>query len=159
MIQRSNHASVFFVSFILQTSIWLLLVTGCSGSKAGPPELVADKIACAKCNMLLSETRFAAAFQLSDGQTRVFDDVGCMLGQLRTMPKLPDHIWVRDYEHDTWLDARAAIFVASQQFGTPMNYGFIALGSAQAADELARSHNGKVLAGFDTLILEFRGIS
>jgi copper chaperone NosL len=157
MKPRSIYRSVILLSFILQTSVALLL--GCKATRTGPPELVADKIACNKCNMLLSETRFAAAFEDKDGNAQVFDDIGCMLGVLRSLPKLPEHIWVRDYRQDLWIEANTATFVSSQKLGTPMNYGFVALANAQDADELARANDGKVLAGFDTLMKEFRGIS
>jgi copper chaperone NosL len=154
---RSVKWSVIFLSFILQTSV--AFFAGCRSNRTGPPELVADKIACKKCNMLLSETRFAAAYEETTGNAQVFDDIGCMLSALRNVQKLPEHIWVRDYKRDMWIEANAATFVASQKLGTPMNYGFVALRNVNDADDIAKTHDGKVLAGFDALIKEFRGIS
>ena len=160
-LKRQYHTSMWVLSFILQTSVVFLALGfwGCKANRTGPPELVADKIACKQCNMLLSETRFAAAYEDADGNTQVFDDIGCMLNTLRNAQKLPENIWVRDYKQDTWLEANAATFVSSKRLGTPMNYGFVALSNVKDADELAKTSDGKVLAGFDTLIKEFRGIS
>ena len=154
---RSIYRTAVFLSFILQTSVALLI--GCKSNRTGPPELVADKIACKKCNMLLSETRYAAAFEDAEGNAQIFDDIGCMLSTLQSIEKMPKQIWVRDFKTDTWTDAHTAYFVSSEKFSTPMNYGFVAVAHSTDADELAKSNDGKIVTGFDTLIKVFQGIS
>src|ERR1043165_497770 len=129
MKKTSINKFAIFLSFILQTSV-ALVFGGCKQSTIEPPELVADKIACKTCNMLVSETKFAAAFEDSDGNMQIFDDIGCMLTVLRSKQKLPEHIWVRDYRQDEWIEANAATFVSSQKLGTTQNYRFVALTKA-----------------------------
>jgi nitrous oxide reductase accessory protein NosL len=156
--KRRMYLSIFILSFILQTSMAVMLIVGCQQSQVAPPALIADKAACQKCNMLISETNFASAFIDAEGKMQI-DDIGCMLGVLRSYPKQPEHIWVRDYKQDTWISATDAFFISSPQLGTPMNYGFVALESANDVQELVHAKGGTVINGFDTLLKEFREMS
>jgi copper chaperone NosL len=94
--------------------------------ESGPARLVWDRDVCARCNMAISDRRFAAQIRTaSDHRAHLFDDLGCALLWLDDEgDDLGDaeEIWVRDLGGQGWLDARAAHFVAAAH--TPMNYGF-----------------------------------
>src|SRR5215204_3815382 len=65
-------------------SLALALVVACSARPSGPPEIVVDRTACSHCGMLISEPLYAAAFQVTGAEARVFDDIGCLRKALGT---------------------------------------------------------------------------
>ncbi len=110
-----------------------VLVTGCFDDRAsGPVDIAWDRDACALCNMLISDARFAA--QVRGGPKRKvwkFDDIGCAVNWLNKQPWAADpdtEIWVADHRSTrdavTWLDARAAYYVPDVL--SPMNYNYAA---------------------------------
>jgi hypothetical protein len=76
--------------------------------------------------MVLSDKRFAAQIQGGPrNQVYIFDDFGCAIHWLKGQPWGEDSstkIWVADYRHGQWLEARTAYYLAGQK--TPMDYGF-----------------------------------
>ena len=115
------------------------------GATTGPPEIVVDRTACAHCSMLVSETRFAAAYRLPDGTALTFDDVGCLLADLAGRGVEPEAVWVRDYSGDEWIRADDATFVRGAAPSTPMAGGLVSFASVIAAREFADEHGGDVL--------------
>lgn len=120
-----------------------LLATACGTSAGEPPELRVDRTACDHCSMLISDTRYAAAYRLA-GETRVFDDVGCLLAELREEPRADAaRVWFRDFEEDRWISASAARFVRVS-FHTPMGGGIVAVeGTGRAGRFAAVSGEGE----------------
>ncbi|MDP4198641.1 MAG: nitrous oxide reductase accessory protein NosL [Bacteroidota bacterium] len=141
---------------LLITSSLLLaaFVMGCAGGTATPPELVADRSSCHKCQMLISDTRYAAA--INDGEIRTFDDIGCMLSAITSMKQEPANVWVRDFNKNTWLDARKASYVFAAKLGTPMNYGFVAVVSRTEAQSLATRVAGQPIDSWGQLRQQFK---
>ncbi len=114
----------------------LVLVAGCTKSLDTPPELRADKVACTRCRMLISDTRFACALKLD--RYLLFDDIGCMLDYSRTHASTREastgpQVWVRDFENDAWIHAQDAHFFATKDRKTPMGYGYIAINAKSNA--------------------------
>ena len=103
---------------------------------------------------MVHDLRYAAAF--NDGNERIFDDIGCMLSTVTAEGHEPKAMWVMDYQRYAWLDAHHAVFVYAPKLGTPRNYGFIAIGSIEAAQRLARSTDGQVLDGWDQVVAFFK---
>lgn len=111
----------------------VLWLTGCGEKDPGhgPGKIHWDRDTCVRCNMIISDRRFAA--QIRGGEKRKvykFDDIGCALFWLKEQ-KIPwadaadTEIWVTDHKTGDWLDARSAHYIAGKT--TPMLYGFGAL--------------------------------
>ncbi len=129
----------------------LCLLIGCKADLNQPPKVRWGEEPCAHCNMLISDQQFAAALTLQNGETRKYDDIGCLLKDSAAHKAQIHRIWVRRYDRDEWLDARQAWFVHSEQIHSPMGFNFAAVGSEEDARRLASSVKGKVLR-FDELL-------
>jgi copper chaperone NosL len=95
-----------------------------------------DRDTCARCNMVISDPRFAA--ELRGGEKDVvfkFDDIGCLVFWLRD--KAAQHPWMgdpatrmwvadsTDMSGATWLDPRAGALPRRRL--SPMGYNFAAV--------------------------------
>lgn len=95
--------------------------------RTGPVEIKWDRQTCERCQMVISERRFAAQVRVHD-EPRVhsFDDLGCALlwidvqGLADAEP--PVEIWVRDEAGQHWRDGYETSYEDGLQ--TPMQYGF-----------------------------------
>lgn len=94
--------------------------------KTGPLEVKWDRDTCVRCNMALSDKRYAA--QVRGGSKHLaykFDDFGCVVFWLNDKPWANDpatEIWVMDMRSNKWIDARKAWYISDKR--TPMGYGF-----------------------------------
>ena len=131
----------------------LALASACRASADGPPAIELDRTACARCGMLVSETRFAAAYRTEGGESKVFDDIGCLRQAVRTSPEpRPAVFWFHDAGHGGWLDGRRSRFVVSPEIHTPMGGGILAFGDAAAAASEASARHGRVVDSVDELL-------
>lgn len=122
-------------------AIPVLWLTGCGEKDPGhgPGKMHWDRDTCVRCNMIISDRRFAAQIRGGEmgGKTGVgkrklykFDDIGCALFWLKEQ-KIPwadapdTEIWVTDAKTGEWLEARTAHYIAGKT--TPMLYGYGAL--------------------------------
>ena len=92
--------------------------------------IVVDRTACARCKMLISDLRFAAA--LKTDRYFIFDDIGCMLAYASNHTDTSTDLWVRDYAAQKWLRSQDATFYFDEHKRTPMSYGFIAMKKGSA---------------------------
>jgi copper chaperone NosL len=102
---------------------------GCGADASRPPSIRYGEEACARCRMIISDDRFAAAIVTRAGEVLRFDDVGCLVeheAARRPSPAAAAY-WVCDFTGGGWLDARAATYVRSTQAHSPMAYGLTAL--------------------------------
>lgn len=120
------------------------LVVALSGCKKdnwpeGMSEIKWDRNTCIRCNMVISDRRFAAEIRGGPNQTVfMFDDIGCLLFWLRDkidkypwMTDAATRLWVADSDSKSrdemqWLDPRQASYVKKT---SPMAYNFGAVGS------------------------------
>jgi copper chaperone NosL len=110
----------------------------CASASAGPPEIVIDRTACAQCGMLISERRYAAASRSGREEARVFDDIGCLLNDVRGSAHRPELLWFNDAETGQWiLPAAAPAFIRASSIRTPMGGGTLAFGTLDAARRAA----------------------
>ena len=106
----------------------LLACAGCGADPSRPPSIRYGEEACARCRMIISDDRFAAALVTSGGETLKFDDIGCLVDHEAGRQSPPGTTyWVRDSAGGDWLDARAATYVRSVTVPSPMGYGLKAL--------------------------------
>jgi copper chaperone NosL len=129
-----------------------LLAAACGANVTGPPDILVDRTACSHCGMFVSEPVYAAAYQATEQETRVFDDIGCMLKALRAESRMPSRIWVQDAAGGGWLIADDAIFVASSRIRSPMGGGVIAYADAAAAEKAAVTFRGDVRHSLEDLM-------
>lgn len=109
---------------------------GCQpNGRVSPPSLRLGQEACARCRMIISDARFAAALTTEAGDTAKFDDVGCMVEHEAGAFRATTVYWVRDFKSDAWLDAREAIFVRSKEINSPMGFGLAAMRTPPAPGE------------------------
>lgn len=114
-----------------------------SGWPEGMVEIKWDRDTCARCNMVISDRRFAA--QLRGGEKNLafkFDDIGCFVFWLRDkvqqFPWMGDaatRMWVADAasrndEPVRWLDPRQAYYLGGRM--SPMGYNHAAFAAPQA---------------------------
>lgn len=109
-----------------------------------------DRDTCARCNMVISDRRFAAQLRGGPRETAFkFDDIGCAASwcadKLKMHPWINDpatRLWVADASSQgtRWLDARRAHYVNGPR--SPMGYDFAAQAQPAAGsvdfDTLAR---------------------
>ncbi len=92
----------------------------------GPEPVAWDREACAHCRMHVGDPRFAAQLQMDSGETRNYDDPGCLLAELAERRREGVRaIWFRDARGDRWLPAATVSFVPAAP--TPMGYGLAAV--------------------------------
>ena len=143
-----SHARREFVSRLGIGGLLLTpLAAALSGCKKGnwPEGMVEikwDRNTCVRCNMVISDRRFAAEMRGGANNTVfMFDDIGCLVFWLRDkadkyswMTDAATRLWVADSESKSrdemqWLDPRQASYVSKT---SPMGYNFGAVGSLQA---------------------------
>jgi len=90
-----------------------LIAVGCrtAVNTEAPPEIVYGEDVCDRCNMIVSEARFASAYWTTEGDARRFDDIGGMLAHYQETQEDVATFWVHDYASGEWLNAQNAFFV------------------------------------------------
>lgn len=133
--------------------ITLLIAAACGSESGGPPEIVVDRTACSHCTMLISEPRYAAAYQTAGAEPKVFDDIACLLEAARKETATGFRYWFHDGNDGTWIDGDA-VFVASPEFRTPMGGGIIAYRDLAAAEHAADQYRGRIMRSLPELLKE-----
>lgn len=101
----------------------------------GMTEIKWDRDTCVRCNMVISDRRFAAQMRGGDKNTVFkFDDIGCLVFWLRDKAQQfpwiaapATHMWVADAlaKNAQWVDPRKAQFLGGRT--SPMGYNFAAV--------------------------------
>jgi copper chaperone NosL len=114
-----------------------------SGWPEGMVEIKWDRDTCARCNMVISDRRFAAQIRGGEEDRAFkFDDIGCLVFWIRDkaaahpwMATPAIRMWVADAtgrpdQPARWLDPRSAQFLPGRI--SPMGYNFAAVAGAEA---------------------------
>ena len=132
---------------------------GACGKKGSWPEGMAeikwDRDTCVRCNMVISDPRFAAEMRGGEKNTVFkFDDIGCLVFWLRD--KAAQHAWMNDpatrmwvadaadMSGATWIDARQAHYLGGRL--SPMGYNFAAARDAVSDSLTFEAMREQVLA-------------
>lgn len=110
-----------------------------------PPEIRYGRDACDRCNMIINDERFAAAYRSSAGEARRFDDLGEMVLELRSSGAPAAAAFVHDHRSRAWLPAERAHYVRSARIASPMGFGFAAFEDEAAARAYAAEQEGEIL--------------
>lgn len=132
---------------------------GACGKQGNWPEGMAeikwDRDTCVRCNMVISDPRFAAELRGGDKNTAFkFDDIGCLVFWLRDkaaqfpwMAEPSTRMWVADsvdMSGATWLDPRQAHYLGGRL--SPMGYNFAAVRDAVSGALTFEAMREQVLA-------------
>ena len=126
----------------LSGGLLLAPLAACSSKSSWPEGMVQikwDRDTCVRCNMVISDPRFAAELRGGEKNTAFkFDDVGCLVFWLRDkaaqhpwMAEPATRMWVADstdMRGATWLDPRQAHYLGGRL--SPMGYNFAAVRDA-----------------------------
>jgi hypothetical protein len=102
--------------------------------------------------MLISEVAYAAAYQVRGAESRVFDDIGCLLEAARDETGSDLRFWFHDASSREWIEGDRAAFVASAAIRTPMGGGILAYGDPIAAERAAPAYRGRVTRSITELL-------
>ena len=135
---------IVFIVFMMVA----LLVSGCGRQvdMDAPPEIVYGRDVCDRCGMIIEDARFAAAYMTTDGEARIFDDIGDMLRHQADENEEVYVYWVHDYETEAWLRGESAHYVLTSEIHTPMGYGLLAFSDSGRATAFALMNHGRLLA-------------
>ncbi len=109
---------------------------------------------CARCRMVISDVKYAAAWRQSDGSEEHFDDIGCMvlLNGERHLG-VDAKYWAHDFASQEWLDALFGSYVVSSEIGSPMGYGIAASRDLDLSTALASQFDGAQVVDWNMLQL------
>ncbi len=131
---------------LLLTFLVTLPLAACQRKRElSPPQIRYGRDTCAECGMILSDSRFAAAAATANGETYLFDDIGCLLiYRQKHQPAWAAH-WVHDLDTQSWLPAESAWYLVSTNVRSPMGYGIAAFANQNAAQQRQTELGGDLL--------------
>jgi hypothetical protein len=114
---------------ILLLPVTLLALGACGAQPtSGPGEVVWDRDICERCQMLISDRRFAAQLRTShDHRLHYFDDIGCAVMWIEEQgieTSQLEELWVASPQGEGWADGFSARYRGNLR--TAMDYGFAA---------------------------------
>ena len=131
---RDRRRPLGAVAAALGVAALALVLWRAAAPPTGPVEPAWDRVACARCHMLLTDPAYAAQLHTPAGEVLFFDDPGCLLLH-RTEPGAgPAAVWFHDAAGGGWLAEADARFVPAAE--TPMGHGFAAVAAASAPQGL-----------------------
>jgi copper chaperone NosL len=116
-----------------------------------PPRIVYGQDVCDRCNMIISEERYAAAYWNEAGEARRFDDIGGMLAHIEEHGEKAVSFWVHDFETAEWIRAEEATFVVDSDLITPMGFGIVAFSDGGLAQSMAKDNEFVMVYSFTDL--------
>lgn len=126
----------------------IIFLSSCSNENIlKPVEIEYGQDICEACTMIISEKEYSAQYVYTNGKTRKFDDIGCMIDYLNDN-KLESDIaafFVRDYIHKNWINVGTAHFMHSDKIITPMGHGIVAFARKEDLQGVKSKIGGKVL--------------
>ena len=130
--------------------LFMFLISCSDKPDDGPVNIYYGEDICERCKMIISEKDFASQYQLSNGKSVKFDDLGCMIHYMDEEDNLNiSSVYVMDYSSKEWIDGQDAYYIWSQNITTPMGHGILALKDSKKAKELAEKEKGKYLGGLE----------
>ena len=121
----------------------------------GPRTVHYGEEVCERCKMIISDKRFAAQYITSSGESKKFDDIGCMIGGLKEAGERgesPLAVYIADFGTGEWLDAGKALYLENSELKSPMGYNIAAFGSIEEMSASPFAKDGKAPGGFNDLM-------
>ncbi|RPJ60887.1 MAG: hypothetical protein EHM23_08825 [Acidobacteria bacterium] len=132
----------------LLTPLFLMITlcgAACISSALEPVEIYPEDV-CKRCKMAISDKRFAGEILIDVGVARKFDDLGCLLKDLKAGPVSHEPAaFAVDFRKGEWVNVREAYYVKSPHISTPMGSGLIAFKNRSDAEQEAAKYGADVL--------------
>ena len=127
------------------------LLIACQKGRIEPVAIAAEDM-CAHCKMAISEKRFTAEFITRDGQVYKFDDIMCLINEVKKRQNRTDitAFFVTDFDARQGLKAETSHYLRSSEIKTPMRGGVVAFMDEGKASQAVTQYHGSML-GFEEL--------
>ena len=126
--------------------VTLMGVTSCSPGEPEPVEIVLNEENCSFCRMAVSQREFAAEVVTVSGSLDTFDDIGCLVKWMKEhQPAASAGVFVVDFDDGSWIGARTAAYLHSEDLPTPMSSGLAAFKGRASAEAAVEKLGGRVL--------------
>lgn len=137
----------------------VMVASGCGNSITAEPRAIDPTLdACPICRMSIIDQRFAGQVIDHLGYAESFDDIGCLVLHLKRLGAGGEQgllaTYVKDFGTTEWISAEDAIYVQGR-IDTPMSFGIVAFASAEAAGDLAKKIDGRLLTWEEVLQVKF----
>ena len=132
--------------WLLVLACSILLLAACSEQTYEPREINPATDVCQMCNMSVTHVDYAAQVILKNGDIQVFDDIGCLMQYV--LENGEEEIgagFIREMDSSDWLNIEEATYVYSKDYWTPMNYGVLAFGSKEEAEQYISGQPGEII--------------
>ena len=119
----------------------IAVVAGCGGPAR--PVAIETGTPCAFCRMTITDVHLAAEIVAPGEEPRQYDDIGCLVEDLKKRPPPADgRAFVADYQSGALVAAADAVYSRVDAIATPMGSHLVA-----HATEAAREADGRVRGG------------
>jgi copper chaperone NosL len=137
---------------LVALSFFALIGCGQDSDTQKPPDIVYGQDVCDRCNMIINEEKFAAAYWTEDGEARRFDDIGGMLAYTSEKNDVVASYWVHDFDTGEWVRAEGAYYVLDSNLMTPMGFGIAAFAEKDQAEAMTDGLEGFAVLPFMELL-------
>ena len=117
------------------------------------PEIRHGEDVCERCGMIINDDRYSAAYWTTDGESRLFDDIGGMLAYHMENDEDVASFWVHDFNSREFISADSTYLVLSDM-QTPMGFGIAACANEDEAHSLAAEQTNAVVVSFDEALAQ-----
>lgn len=122
-----------------------ILLAGCGNGAGNAPQAIDEDVdICATCTMMVQDNQFSAQIVEGSGEVFKFDDIGCMAMYINNYQP-EGQPFVRDFYSKEWIAVDNALFVATADVETPMNYGFLPFANQENLDKFLSESSGEEL--------------
>jgi nitrous oxide reductase accessory protein NosL len=149
---------IFFVRTWTLPAIFISFLFLANPLLAQPSKEISPQERCPVCGMFVAKyPDWITQVRLSNGTVKFFDGVKDMMAftfdsaSFGAPGQKAQEIWVKDYYTLAWLDGRSAWYVVGSNVYGPMGHEFIPFGSAAAAENFRKDHNGTKVVRFDEI--------
>ena len=129
------------------------ILGGCGEKTYNPRDIIRETDICEICNMSIVHHEYAGQIVLTNGDYKIFDDIGCLMDYLALNGE--DEIgaaYIKNKANNEWIDVYKATYVYNAGYWTPMNYGVLAFATKDEAQEwMTNEGEGQLLAYQDLL--------
>lgn len=119
----------------------IVLLAGCGG--AAQPVAIETGTPCAFCRMTIMDARVAAEIVAPGEEARQYDDIGCLVEDVKQRPVGADgRAFVADYQTGALIAAGEAVYTKMDAIATPMSSHLVAHATAAGRDADSRVRGG-----------------
>lgn len=135
-------------------AVWIvvLLLAGCSEKEYKPKPISVETDVCEICKMSITHANYAGQIVFKNNDHLVFDDLGCLMEYI--IDNGEDKIgaaFIVEEASSKWINVKDAVYVYSQHYWTPMNYGVLAFDTEEGAIAYMEENGEGELLQFEDL--------